>query len=302
MKKIMNNKLAIAIFLVPTLIIFTAIVIYPVISSGYYSLLEWDGINIPEFIGIDNYIELFKTTLFGMSIKNSFILIFLSIFIQIPLAAVLAFALNRGIKGEGAYRSVFFIPVILPSIVIANLWMKIYHPNYGLLNTALRAIGLAPLAQQWLSNSDIAIFAAFTPLVWQYIGYYMLLLYSACKAVSPNLIEAAKIDGATPLQVDLHINIPLIAPMIKVCLIFAAVGSLKTFDLIYILTNGGPAGATEILGTYMYKAIFGSNRYGFGSTIAIWIVIFCFAYTQFFERIFTRLDYSQQKKVRSRRI
>lgn len=294
MKNIMRNKVAIAVFFLPTLIIYTAIVILPVLSSGYYSLLEWDGITKPGFIGFDNYLELFRTPSFTTSIKDSFILIFLSIFIQLPLALILALALNRGIKAEGFYRSIFFIPVILPSIVIANLWMKIYHPNYGLLNSALRAVGLDSLAQQWLSNSHIAIYAAFMPLVWQYIGYYMLLLYSACKTVSPDICEAARIDGATSLQLDFYINIPQIAPMIKVCLIFAAVGSLKTFDLIYILTNGGPAGATEILGTFMYKAIFSSNRYGFGSAIAVFIVIFCFAFTTLFQGMFAKIESQQE--------
>ncbi|MHB8061707.1 MAG: carbohydrate ABC transporter permease [Ruminiclostridium sp.] len=290
MKHIMSNKMAIAVFLLPTLIIYTAIVFLPVLSSGYYSLLDWDGITKPVFIGMDNYLELLRTPLFLTSIKDSFILIFLSIFIQLPLALILALALNRGVKAEGVYRSVFFIPVILPSIVIANLWMKMYHPNYGLLNSALWAVGLDSLAQQWLADSHIAIYAAFMPIVWQYIGYYMLLLYSACKTVPLDICEAAKIDGATSLQLDLYINIPQIVPMIKVCLIFAAVGSLKTFDLIYILTNGGPAGATEILGTFMYKAIFASNRYGFGSAIAVCIVIFCFVFTVLFQRIFAKHD------------
>ena len=295
MKRIMSDKIAIGIFFLPTFLLFTGIIIFPVISSGYYSLLEWDGITEPAFIGFKNYLELFKTPLFGKAITNSFILIFLSIGIQLPLALILSLALNRGIRAEGFYRSIFFIPVILPSIVIANLWMKIYHPNYGLLNSFLRAVGLESWTQQWLSNADIAIYAAFMPVVWQYIGYYMLLLYSACKSVSPDVCEAARIDGASSFQVDWYINIPLIAPMIKVCLIFAAVGSLKTFDLIYILTNGGPAGATEILGTYMYNSIFNRNRYGFGSAIAMWIVLFCFVFTTFFQWLFNKLDYNQQE-------
>ena len=295
MKRMMSDKVAIAIFFLPTFIVFTGIVIFPVISSGYYSLLDWDGITAPTFIGFKNYLELFQTPRFGQSIRNSFILIILSIGIQLPLALILALALNRGIRGEGFYRSIFFIPVILPSIVIANLWMKIYHPNYGLLNSLLISLGLESWTQLWLSNADIAIYAAFMPLVWQYIGYYMLLLYSASKSVSPDICEAAKIDGASPLKVDWYINIPLIAPMIKVCLVFAAVGSLKTFDLIYILTNGGPAGATEILGTYMYNCIFNRNRYGYGSAIAVWIVVFCFIFTSFFQWLFTKLDYSQQE-------
>jgi raffinose/stachyose/melibiose transport system permease protein len=286
----MNNKPAIMVFVLPTLLFFTLFVFVPVLMTVYYSLLEWDSINPPVFIGAGNFIELFGSREFVTSIRNSFVLVAMSIFIQLPIAMLLSLSLNRGIGKEGVYRSLFFIPVILPSVVIGNLWLRIYNPNYGILNSFFRAIGLESLATPWLADTRTAIYCVFIPLVWQYIGYYMLLLYSALKSISTDIIEAAKLDGASFLQLDWRINIPMIVPMIRVCLVFAAVGSLKTFDLIYIMTNGAPAGATEILATYMYKGIFSRNRYGYGSAIALWLIILCFLFTYIIERLIRKIE------------
>ncbi|MDR1900428.1 MAG: sugar ABC transporter permease [Treponema sp.] len=285
-----NNKPAIMVFVLPTLLFFTLFVFVPVLMTVYYSLLEWDSINPSVFIGIGNFIELFGSREFATSIRNSFVLVAMSIFIQLPLAMFLSLSLNRGIGREGIYRSLFFIPVILPSVVIGNLWLRIYNPNYGILNSFLRTIGLESLASPWLGDIRTAIYCVFIPLVWQYIGYYMLLFYSALKSISTDVIEAAKLDGASFLQLDWHINIPMIIPMIRVCLVFAAVGSLKTFDLIYIMTNGAPAGATEILATYMYKGIFSRNRYGYGSAIALWLIILCFLFTYIIDRLVRKIE------------
>jgi raffinose/stachyose/melibiose transport system permease protein len=290
MKNTLNDKKVIAVFVLPTLLVFTIFVFIPVVITVYYGFLEWDSISKPVFIGLDNFKELLATREFRISIKDSFILVAMSTLIQLPLALILSLSLNRGIGKEGLYRSVFFIPVILPSVVIGNLWLRIYHPDYGILNSFLRSVNLDFLANRWLADPEIAIYSVFVPLVWQYIGYYMVLFYSALKAISPDIIEAAKLDGATGLQADWHINIPMITPMIRVCMTFAAVGSLRTFDLIFIMTNGAPAGATEILATYMYKALFRRNRYGYGSAAALWIIVLCFLFTFVIEKLLKRFE------------
>lgn len=292
MKKIMSDKLAILLFVGPTFILFTAFAVYPVFASVGYSFLEWDGMNASTWVGLQNYFELFQTGRFMQSLWNSLTLVMMSILIQLPIALVLALILNHGMKGEGVYRSIYFVPVLLSSVVIATLWSKIYHPDYGLLNIFLRWIGLQAWTRQWLSDPQIALCAALIPIVWQFIGYHMLLMYSACKSISPDIYEAAKIDGATSFDTDFYIVIPSIVPMLKVCLTFAAVGSLKIFDLIYILTNGGPAGATEVLSTLMYTSLFGRNRYGLGSAIAIIIIIMCMLFTFIFQRVFKPIEKS----------
>ncbi|PHO07851.1 ABC transporter permease [Thermoanaerobacterium thermosaccharolyticum] len=275
MEKILSDKKAIFLFVFPAFLVFLVIVLLPIFFSFYYSLLKWDGFSKGVFIGLQNYKNLFinNTDGFIISVKNSFILAILSVFIQLPISLLLALILSRGIKGEKFYRTVYFIPVILSTVVIGQLWMKIYNPNYGLLNFILAKIGLQPLTNQWLGNTKTALGAVFVPILWQYIGYHMLLMYASAKSIPTDIYEAAKIDGATESQIAFRITIPLMKPILKVCVIFAVIGSFKAFDLIYVLTNGGPLHASEVPSTLMYNMIFFRYQYGYGSAMAIFIIL-----------------------------
>ena len=226
------------------------------------------------------------STYFVKGIVNSAILAALSIFVQVPLALGLALLISRGIRLEGLFRNVYFIPVIISTTVIGQLWMKIYHPNNGMLNVLLTNFGLEAWKRNWLADPTISLGAVFFVLIWQYIGYHMLLLYSSIKAVPTSLYEAAEIDGCSRGQLSRHITIPLIMPMIKVCITFALIGSLKTFDLIYVLTKGGPIHATEVPTTLMFSNIFLNYRYGLGSSMAIFILLECLVFTVCVQRLF----------------
>jgi raffinose/stachyose/melibiose transport system permease protein len=294
MDKVLADKKAICIFVLPALILFTVIVIAPIVISGYYSTLQWDGFGKGVFIGLRNYYDLFANSGDGFprAVANSFILAGLSVFVQLPLALLFALILSRGVKGENFYRTVYFIPVILSTVVIGQLWMKIYHPTFGLLNVFLNAIGLKGLTQAWLGSMDTALVAAFIPSVWQYIGYHMLLMYAAAKSIADDIYEAAKIDGANEWQLAWRITIPLIAPMLKVCVIFAIVGSLKSFDLVYILTNGGPAHASEVPSTLMFNTLFFKYMYGSGSSMAMFIIGECLLMTLIVQKLFKVSDHA----------
>lgn len=290
MDKALRNKVAICFFVLPALLWFLLIALVPIVQSFYYSFLEWDGITTPTFLGIENYISMFQDELFYKSIGNSLILAVASIFIQLPISMVLALVLAAGIKGENLYRTIYFIPVIISSTIIAQLWMKVYHPNYGLLNELLGAIGLSQFQNEWLANENTALIAVFIPMIWQYIGYHMLLFYSAAKSISPEIYEAARVDGANNRQIALRITIPQIVPMIKACVIFALIGSLKSFDLIYVLTRGGPLHATEVPTMLMYTNIFSKNQYGYASAMAIFIIIECLVLTLMVQKGFKKLE------------
>ena len=203
-----------------------------------------------------------------------------SVFIQLPVSMILALVLAGGVRGENFYRNAFFVPVIISGTIIAHLWLKIYHPSYGLLNMGLGAVG----------DQGTALLACFVPMVWQYIGYHMLLFYSAAKSISPEIIEAAQVDGASRFQTAVRVIIPMIVPMIKACVIFAIIGSLKSFDLIYILTNGGPVHASEVPSLLMYKKIFVTNEYGYASAIAIFIILECLVFTFIVQKIFNHIQ------------
>jgi len=288
MNKILNNKKAIFIFVFPALLLFIIAIILPIIISTYYSLLDWNGIGKATFVGLKNYTSLFvnNTDGFTKSVQNSFILAILSIVIQLPIALLLALILARGIKGEGFFRTVYFIPVIISTVVIGQLWMKIYNPDYGMLNIILNTIGLGKFAKAWLATTNTALFATFVPIVWQYIGYHMLLMYAGIKSVSKDIYEAAKIDGASEFTIATQITIPLIKPILQVCTVFAVVGSFKAFDLIYILTNGGPLHASEVPSTIMYSTIFNKYMYGYGSAMSTFIIVECLICTLIIHKLF----------------
>ena len=273
MEKVRRNKIAICLFMFPAVVLFATIIIIPIFMSSYYSLLDWDGITKGIFVGLDNFKELFtsKSAGFPKTIGNAMLLAVLSTFIQLPISLFFAIILGKGVKGEKFYVA---------------LWLKIYNPDYGIVNAGLRFLGLDNLTHVWLGEQDTALFAVFIPILWQYVGYHMLLMYAGVKSISPDLREAAKIDGATEWGIARFITIPLLKPIIRICVIFAVTGSLKAFDLIYVLTNGGPAHASEVPSTLMVSMIFGRNRYGFGSAIAIMIIFLCFFFAVLIRKLF----------------
>ena len=280
MNRVLSNKKAVFIFLLPALVLFLTIIIVPIFMSVTYSLTEWDGIGKKVFTGFDNYKELFLTNSDGFwrAVKKSLIFAAGSVFVQLPISLILALILARGVKGERFYVSVYFIPVLISTVVIGQLWMKIYNPQYGLLNTVLRSMGLEQLTGNWLGDTKKVIFAVIVPVLWQYIGYHMLLMYASVRSISEEIFEAARIDGANGIQTALHITIPLMKPILKGCVTFAVVGSLKNFDLVYVMTGGGPEGASQLPSTLMVETIFSRNMYGYGSSMAIFIILECFLF------------------------
>jgi len=288
MKRPFSYKLNIFLFLLPALILFIGVLIAPIILSGYYSLTDWNGLKTPVMVGLSNYKEMFTSKSINImrALKNAMLLALLSTFIQLPFALWLALKLSKKPRGERAFLSIYFMPVLISTVVIGQLWLKIYNPDYGVLNLLLKSVGLEKWTQIWLGNKKTALWAAFVPILWQYVGYHMLLMYAGIKGVPPELNEAAMLDGCTESQVNRFIIIPYIKPILRVSVIFAVTGSLKSFDLIYVLTNGGPNHATEVPSTLMINMLFLRNRYGMGSTIAVMLIILCFVFAILINAVF----------------
>ena len=298
---------AIIVFLLPGLLLFIGILIAPIAVSAYRSLFDWDGFTEGTFIWFKNYKELFtsKSIMFGNALKNSLLLAFFSVFVQLPIALGLALLLGRKIKGEKFFLSVFFMPVLISTVVIGQLWLKMYNPDYGLVNQLLDLLHLENLKHVWvaevepigifknvpfLKNIPIALGSIIVPTIWQYVGYHMLLMYAGVKGVSTDLREAAMLDGATAGQIDRYIVIPTIKPIIRVSVIFAVTGSLKTYDLVRILTNGGPFQKTQVPSTLLEDMLFLRNRYGMGSTISVMLILLCFAFALVITAVFRERD------------
>lgn len=290
MDRLLRDKKTIFFFIFPTFLLFTVIVVVPIFFSIHYSTLQWDGFSKEAFVGFSNYKNLFvnNTDGFIQAVKNSLILAVISVGIQLPISLLLALTLSRGIRGERFFRTVYFIPVIISTVVIGQLWMKIYNSDYGMLNTVLKAIGLGSLSDAWLADTKTALASVFAAMLWQYVGYHMLLLYAGAKSISPDIYEAARIDGAGEMAMAFHITIPIMKPIISVCIIFAVTGSFKAFDLIYVMTGGGPLHATEVPTTLMYTTIFSRYQYGYGSAMAIFIIVECLVFTLVINKLFSK--------------
>ncbi len=200
MNKFIYSKKAVAVFLGPALIIYLAVVIAPIFISAFYGLNAYDGMGTMEFIGLANYKELLSDEVFILSIINSLKLAAATLFIQLPIALILALILAQGVRFENFYRTIYFIPVVISSMVIGQLWMKIFNGDYGLLNTFLKSIGLEKYALIWLGDEKTAFWAVVAPSVWQYIGYHMLIMYAGIKTIPKEMYEAAVIDGANWFQ------------------------------------------------------------------------------------------------------
>ncbi len=292
MKKLYSNKFHILIFLLPALLLFCGVLIAPIGASAYYSLFDWKLLGPKTFIGFENYKELFTSNSIGFmkALRNSLLLAALSVFLQLPLALALALTLGKHVKGERVFLSVYFMPVLISTVVIGQLWLKIYNPDYGILNVFLRSVGLESWTKIWLGTKETALWSVFVPTLWQYVGYHMLLLYAGVKSVPVELREAAMLDGASDGQVNRYIVLPYIKPIIRISVIFAVTGSLKSFDLIYVLTNGGPLHSTEVPSTLMISMLFLRNRYGMGSTIAVLLILLCFGFALLISAIFREED------------
>ncbi|MED3792945.1 sugar ABC transporter permease [Niallia alba] len=283
MKNVMSNKWIITLYVLPALLLILILIYIPIILTGYYGLMDWDGIGAKTFIGLDNYIQLMKDKMFWTSTYHS---VLLAVFSAISLIAylVISLILASKIKGAGLLRKIYLIPMLLSSVAIAQLWLKIFDPTNGMLNKLLEMFGVVntPI---WLADPNLVLYSIFIPIVWQYAGFYIIIYYAALKGVSDEIIEAAKIDGATPFQIAYKIKLPLIAPVIKVTIVLAIVGSLKYFDLIYVMTGGGPNGASEVMASYMYKEAFKTYNFGYGSAIGFALLVICLVMTWVIQKL-----------------
>lgn len=277
MDKVLSNKWVITLYVLPSLLLIMGIVYIPIVLTGYYGLNEWNGIGSMTFIGLDNYQALIKDETFWSSTWHSLLLALFSV-ISLFLYLIVAMVLAARIKGANLFRKIYLIPMLLSSVAIAQLWLRIYHPSNGIVNSLLESIGFAnPPA--WLAEPSLVLYALFIPILWQYAGFYILIYYAALKNIPTSLEEAAKIDGANAWQIAWKIKLPLVMEVIKVTIVLAVVGSLKYFDLIFVMTDGGPNGASEVMASYMYHTAFRAYDFGYGSAIGFFLLVICLVAT-----------------------
>lgn len=267
--KYYKNKRAIILFLFPAVLFIAVFLYYPFFMSCYKSFFNWDGFATSTFIGFDNYKAMFKDLQVRQAIKNTFFMMFLACAVQVGLGLLLAIIVDHVSKGAKFFKTVYFFPIVISATAIGVMFKLFYAYDGGPLNNLLLRFGKEPV--NWLSY-EMALGSVSVPIIWQYVGFYFVILLTAINGIPQSLYESAYLDGITGITKTIYITIPLIWDMIKVCLVLAITGSLKVFDMVFVITRGGPMSATELLGTYMYKRTFFDNRFGYGSTIAVFIV------------------------------
>lgn len=268
------KKRTMALCLLPGIVWYSFIILIPVILAGYYGFFEWSGGTNKIFIGIQNYIDVIKDPVFILSLKNNLFLIVVCLIGQLGLAFLFAFMLNsRHVRLKGLHRTMSYFPAVLSAVVVGFIWSFIYDYNYGFINAFLRLIGQGDKAQAWLGNDKMVMALAAIPLIWQYIGYYMIIIMSAMSSVDPQIFEMAEIDGASGWKKAVYITLPLIKNTLIVCVTLCIAGNMKIFDLIYSLTGGGPGNASSVMAMYAYKTSFLSYKMGYGSAMSIVILV-----------------------------
>lgn len=289
MKKLYSNKLVILSLVLPGLLLFFFAILAPICLSVYYGFTDYTGMGSMNFVGWDNYKQLFHDKAFGLSLRNSLLLAIGFICIQHPLAMITAAILDKlGGRAENFFRCVYFIPNVISVAVIAYLWKFIYNPDFGLLNNIIKAFG-GKGDINWLSY-DNAIWAVLVVLIWHGFGWGMLIYYTGIKNIDPVLYEAAAIDGASPTTTFLKITLPLMKPVIQVNVTMAVISALKQMETVYLLTGGGPGNSTQFAANYLYQQAFKAYKYGYGNAIGVVFIIICLLATVLLNTIFRDRD------------
>ena len=264
----------ILLYLLVPVALFVFTVFVPLVTALVYSFFEWKGGPRKTFIGIDNYIQLFRDNTFWVSFGHNIYLVIACIIGQIGIAFILVMMVNsKLVKLKGIHRTFGFFPSTISAVCLGLIWNMIYHNNYGILNWFLKKIGHPELCKVWLNETGLVMLLVSIPLIWQYIGYYMVIILSAISAISTDIFESAEIDGANGVQQALHITLPLIKNTMLVCTTLCIAGNMKAFDNIYVMTKGGPGTASMVMAMYGYQVSFQQTNMGYGSCISVAIFV-----------------------------
>ena len=285
MNKMMRDKKAILIFLAPALILFTLVLFVPICQSVYYSFCDYDALTPPEFVGLKNYTKLLRDDTMKVALKNSLFFMIFSIVSQLICGLILAGLLTNIKKGRNLFKNIYYLPCVLSSAALGLLWMFIFSTKLG-INQLLAMVGIeGPL---WLMDTKGSIILpmkviAFVAL-WQYVGQSMMLYMAQISSISTSLYEASYIDGCTKTKTFRYITLPLLRPMMATAMSLNAIGSLKFFDLVFNMTEGGPNHKTEVLATHLYTQGFKFFKYGYASAIGVVLLVLCLLVTFFINK------------------
>lgn len=261
-------------FILPGLIVYTVFLVYPALRSVWISFTDWDGFSPTQnFIGLDNYAELLRDPVVAQAFRNNIIWTVVIIVVPVVLGLTLAVLLDRSSRAAPVLRTLFYMPAVLPLVSVAAIWTWMYNPSEGSVNAILEAIGLGSLQQGWLGQDSTAFGAILVAGIWVRTGFPMLIYLAALQGIPKELYEAAISDGASPWQQFRHVTLPGLRTTNFVVIALSLIESFKVFDLVFVMTNGGPGNSTQVLGTWMFANVFQYFNAGYGTAIAVVITV-----------------------------
>ena len=260
-------------FLLPAGVIYISVIVFPVFYSFFISLFRWNGIGRMTFVGFNNFIDLFIDAIFIKALTNTLIWTVLSLFLTMSVSLWFAVILNKQFRGRTFFRGFFYFPTVLALIAVSVIWRWIYNPAFGFINEFFKFFG-SDFRQDWISNPNTSLYAIFFASLWRSIGQPMIFFLAGLQTVPVEILEAALIDGTSNVRRFFSIVIPMMKETFVIVIANLLVNALKVFDIIWGLTAGGPNNATEMMSTYMYSHTFRYNNVGYGTAIAVLMLVF----------------------------
>lgn len=270
MDKLKKDNIAAYTLLFPALLLFGVFTFSPFVYGFFISLNQWDGFSDMKFVGLSNYIGIFKDELFFGALSHNILFAVGTVVGKVVLALIIALLLNRKFKGVTFFRGVFFTPMVISFVAIGILWQRIYDPILGLLDAILINTHIISQPILWLADPNIALWSLVMVDIWKWVGYHIVLNLAGLQTISEDLYESSNIDGATKWQQLRYITLPQLKPITLLNITISFMGAFSVFDLVYVMTNGGPYHSTNVLMTYMYDITFGGSdsNFGYGSSVA----------------------------------
>lgn len=296
-----RKRAEIAIFVTPAIMLFALFVIVPIVQAARYSMFKWNGLGpLKNFVGLQNYVNALSDEVFTTAIGHNFAIAALSILIQLPLGLGVALLLNRRIRGRAFLRVVVFIPYVIAEVVAGVIWLMLLQPD-GVVDALLKSLGLGGAIQLWLGDPNVAFATVMAVLTWKYLGQAIILFLAGLAGVPEDLYEAAQIDGASWWQIQRRIAIPLLGPTVRTWAFLSIIGSLQVFDMIWILTRGGPVNSTMTMAIYMITQ--GSKRtlYGYASAVAVILFLISLIVASLYQALILRRDNEADPRPRKAR-
>ena len=284
------RRLSIVLFTLPALVLFAGLVLLPMLLGVYTSLFKWNGFGgLPSnFVGLDNFLRLLGDPVFLGDLKRGLILVLLSVLVQLPIALGLALLINQRLRFRGLYRLLFFAPYVLSEVITGILFSMVLSPNGGLVNELLAVFGVS--GQTWLSNPETVLVALFFVTSWKYFGFHMSLYLAGRQEIPPDLMEAAMMDGAATWQIFRNITLPLLGPTIRISVFLSIIGAIQLFDIVWVLTGGGPIHASETMAVTMFQNGFRRYEVGYASAVSVAIFLISLVFALLYQRFVLRRD------------